>query len=180
MPTPPPDRSRRSLSHGQHMFLLYGPADRWDDAFADEGEVCAAWNQHRAQILSYYRNGRRPWGWWAFEAGDLRFPGHDRERSMLYEAGLLAEEERAELVAHWRARFVQAQQPGFMFCMGFARPGDKTATWLKGAPARRAHYRWAGIPRSLLQEWRSQRRRLGRTVRKLEEATTSPEPAPAA
>ena len=99
---------------------------------------------------------------------------------MLYEAGLLAEEERAELVAHWRARFVQAQQPGFMFCMGFARPGDKTATWLKGAPARRAHYRWAGIPRSLLQEWRSQRRRLGRPVRELEEATTSPEPAPAA
>ena len=39
MPTPPPDRSRRSLSHWQQMFLLYGPADRWNDAFADQREV---------------------------------------------------------------------------------------------------------------------------------------------
>jgi hypothetical protein len=161
------------------MFLLSGPADRWDDAFAYEGEVYEAWNQHRAQILSYYRGGRRPWAWWAFESA-TPFPGHDRERGVLFEAGLLGEEERAELVAHWRARFVQAQQPGFMFCVGFAKPSDTTATWLKGAAARRAHYRWAGIPRSLLKEWRTQRRRRGRIVRELEEATTSPEPAPAA
>jgi hypothetical protein len=180
MPTLPPDRSRRSLSHGQRMFLLYGPADRWDDAFADEREVYEAWNQHRAQILSYYR-GRRPWAWWALESA-IPFPGHDRERAVLYEAGLLGEEERAELVAHWRARFVQAQQPGFTYCVGFAKPGDTTATWLEGAPARRAHYRWAGIPRSLLhallKEWLRGRPRSVRskTVRAPEEAAPPADP----
>jgi hypothetical protein len=180
MPTPPPDRSRRSLSHGQEMFLLYGPADRWEDAFADEREVCEAWRQHRVRILTSYRHGRRPWAWWALEAGDLRYPGHDKERAVLYEVGLLTETEVTELTAKWREDFERAQQPGFTYCVGFAKPGDTVATWLEGAAARRAHYRWAGTPRSLLKEWRTQRRRLGRTVRELEEATTSPEPAPAA
>jgi hypothetical protein len=143
------------------MFLLYGPADRWNDAFADEREVYEAWNQHRAQILSYYRNGRRPWAWWALEAGELRFPGQTRERAVLYEAGLLGEEERAELVAHWRARFVQAQQPGFMFCVGFAKPSDTTATWLKGAPARRRAVRTTDGQGFRVRSCRSGRRSAG-------------------
>jgi hypothetical protein len=57
MPTPPPDRSRRSLDHWQRAFLIYGPDRRWADAFADEQEVCEAWNYHRARILTSYRHG---------------------------------------------------------------------------------------------------------------------------
>jgi hypothetical protein len=160
MPTPPPDRSRRSLSHGQRMFLLYGPADRWDDAFADEREVREAWNQHRAHILSTYRSGRRPWAWWALESA-ISFPGYDRERAVLFEAELLGEEERAELEAEWRQAFEKAQAPDFWLCLG---PGRH----LYGAPARRRHYRWADIPRSLLKEWTAERRRRGKTIRNLE------------
>jgi hypothetical protein len=179
MPTPPPDRSRRSLDHWQRAFLIYGPDRRWADAFADEQEVCEAWNYHRARILTSYRHGRRPWAWWAFESGDLRYPGHDRERAILFEAGLLGEEEREQLVAHWRAHFVQAQQPGFMFCIGHAKPGDTFATWLEGSAARKAHYRWSGIPRSLLKEWLRGRSRSVRskTVPAREEASPPAEPA---
>jgi hypothetical protein len=156
------------------MFLLYGPADRWDDAFADEGRFTkpgiSTGRRSSATIAAAGAHGR---------GGHSNRPS--RSPDTIVSGGFcLGEEERAELVAHWRARFVQAQQPGFMFCVGFAKPSDTTATWLKGAAARRAHYRWAGIPRSLLKEWRTQRRRRGRIVRELEEATTSPEPAPAA
>src|SRR4051812_30858183 len=99
MPTPPPDRSRRKLSHEQQMFLLYGPADRWNDAFADEGEVREAWNQHRARILGHYR-GARPWAFWAIDHPELRYRA-DRERSTLWRAGAFSSEEEEELEAEW-------------------------------------------------------------------------------
>jgi hypothetical protein len=172
MPTPPPDRSRRSLNHGQRMFLLYGPADQWADAFADEREVREAWEQHRARILGHYRRGRRPWGWWQFEAGELRYPGYDREQAVLFEAGLLAPEERAELVTDWRREFERAQAADFWICLG---PGRS----LKGAPARRQHYKWADVPRELLLRWTRERRRQGKAIRQLEE-TVAGNPAPTA
>ena len=153
MPTPPPDRSRRSLSHWQEMFLTYGPEARWNDAFADEEEVCAAWNYHRGRILSTYRNGRRPWAWWTIDHPELRYPDHDGEQAALFEAGLLGEEERAELVARWRSDFERAQKPGFMYCAGFTKPSDTAATWLEGEPAMKAHFAWSGIPKGLLTEW---------------------------
>ena len=180
MPTPPPDRSRRSLNHWQQMFLIYGPDRRWADAFADEQDVCEAWNYHRTRILTSYRHGRRPWAWWALESGELRYPGYDKERQVLFEAGLLGEEEREQLVAHWRAHFVQAQQPGFMFCVGLSAPNATGATWLKGVAAKKAHYRWSGIPKRLIREWTAQHRRRGRTIRELETTAEHPESAPAA
>jgi hypothetical protein len=88
-----PHRGR--VNHARRM-TLYGPDPRWD-AFDTEEEAGAAWAQHRERILEHYP-GRRPMGWWHFEAGDLRYPGYDRERSTLYETGLLGEAERAELV----------------------------------------------------------------------------------
>jgi hypothetical protein len=159
------------------MVLQYGYDERWADAFRDEDEHRDAWIRNRDRLLAWYRHGRRPAAWWQFEAGDLRYPGHDRERSMLYEAGLLGEEERVELVAHWRARFVQAQQPGFMFCIGHAKSGDTFATWLEGEAAKKAHYAWSGIPKKLLKEWTRARRRRSRTVRQFETAAVPAEPA---
>jgi hypothetical protein len=133
MPTPPPDRSRRSLSYGQRMFLLYGPADRWNDAFADDGEVCEAWKAHRAHILSHYQHGRRPMAWWRFEA-PIPYPGYDKECAALFETGLLGEEEREQLVAQWFVHFTRAQDPRFTYCVGFAKPSDRVATGLRARP----------------------------------------------
>jgi hypothetical protein len=178
MPTPPPDRSRRSLGYGQRMFLLYGPADRWDDAFADEGEVREAWKAHRAHILSHYQHGRRPMAWWRFEA-PFPYPGYDKECAALFEAGLLGEEEREQLVAQWFVHFTRPQDPRFTYCVGFAKPSDRVATWLKGKAARRAYYRWAGIPRDLLKRWTRERRQRKRRIQELKAATARC-PVPAA
>jgi Protein of unknown function (DUF3551) len=41
-----------------------------------------------------------------------------------------------------------------------------------GAPARRAHYRWADVPLELVKEWTTQRRRQSRTIRRRSVMTT--------
>jgi hypothetical protein len=170
---------RGRLNHPQEMVLRYGEDPRWD-AFHSEEEHRDAWLRNRDRFLAQYRYGRRPQAWWQFEA-PIPYPGYDCEQSTLYDAGLLGDEERAQLVSEWRQEFEKAQVRGFTYCAGFAKPGATVATWLKGAAARRAHYRWAAIPRELLKEWMSQRRRRSKTIRKLETAspaeTTAPEPA---
>jgi hypothetical protein len=93
---------------------------------------------------------------------------------VLWEAGLLTDEERIELEQAWRECFEQAQQPGFQHCIGHAKPADTFATWLKGAAAKRAHYKWAGIPRELLRRWTEERRRRSETIRKLRATTKKP------
>jgi hypothetical protein len=75
--------------------------------------------------------------WWSYEA-PIPWPGYERERSTLYAAGLLGEDEKAELEAEWRREFDRAQEPGFTICLG---PGEH----LEGAAARRVHFRWADI-----------------------------------
>jgi hypothetical protein len=121
-------------------------------------------------LLARYRHGRRPAAWWRFEAGDLRYPGDETEWSTRYQAGLLGEEEQRELLAEWRQQFERAQAPDFWLCLG---PGRS----LKGAPARRAHYRWADIPRELLLQLAREHRRRGKTIRQLEAAAGDPAPA---
>jgi hypothetical protein len=155
------------------MFLIYGPADRWEDAFADEREVCEAWNYHRARILSSYRSGRRPWAWWALESG-RSYPGN-HQASTLYEMGVLSDEERAELERWWREQYLRAWGPHFFHCDG---PGRI----FEGPIARRKHYAWADIPRDLLKRWTRERRRRSKTIRRLEavSAVAPAEPPPAA
>ena len=62
------------------------------------------------------------------------------------EAGELGEEEAAELITYWHGEFERANKPGFSYCQG-------SGAWLDGAAAREAHYRWADIPRCLLEKW---------------------------
>jgi hypothetical protein len=155
-----PHRGR--LTHAQDMVLQYGFDERWADAFRDESEHRDAWVRNRDRLLAWYRHARRPQAWWHFEA-PFRYPGYDREQSTLYAAGLLTAEELAELDGFWREEFDRAQQPDFFHCEG---PGR----FLKGEPAKRAHYQWADIPRALVKQWTTQRRR--RTIRELE--ATSP------
>jgi hypothetical protein len=158
---------RGRLTHAQDMMLQYGPADRWADAFRDEDEHRDAWIRNRNRFLAWYRHGRRPMAWWRFE-GPFPYPGYDAEPAALYEADLLGEEEAAELLSDWRREFERMYKPDFFHCDG---PGRILA----GEAARKAHLKWAGIPRGLLKQWTRGRRRRGRTIRKLEAAAVPAE-----
>jgi hypothetical protein len=134
------------------MSLWLGEAPH-RPAFRDDKERREAWLHHRDELLARFgARGRRPAGWWDYEA-PIKYPGHDYESAALYEAGLLTEAEAAELVRHWREEFDRAQEPGFAHCIGHRRRGDTFASFLTGIAAQRAHYKWAGIPRALVRQW---------------------------
>src|SRR5262245_53776349 len=52
-------------------------------------EARKAWLQYRDEVMPLSGRGRRPLAWWCYEAGELRYPGRDRERSTLYENNML-------------------------------------------------------------------------------------------
>jgi hypothetical protein len=154
MPTSQP----LALTSAQENFLTYGPRDDHDGAFDDEEAVLQAWAQHRERILARYQGGgRRPWGFWAIDHPELPWRGYDRQRSILYGAGLLSEQDRTGLVSWWRAEYVKAEG--------------------LDAGARRQRHREIDIPRSLLREWNAERRRRGKIIRKLETTATQSNPA---
>ena len=159
-----PKERRHQLNHEEEQELWLGPTRR-GSVFESAAQAQWAWTSNRdGLMLRYARDGRRPLAWWRFESS-LAWPGRDRERSALFRAGVLSEDERAELVAWWRQEFDKAQAPGFTFCAG---PGN----FVKGADARREHYRWADVPLELVKEWTTQRRRQNRTIRRRSVMTT--------
>jgi hypothetical protein len=148
-------RSSRShpgrLGDIAEMELWLGPFPHLPPAFDSDEQRRELWFRHRDRLMEQFgAHGRRPQAWWRYEAGELRHPGYDRERSTLYEAGLLAEAERAELLAYWREQFDRAHGDGFFYCGG---PGQI----LEGAAARRAHFEWADIPPALVAVWSAER-----------------------
>jgi hypothetical protein len=148
LPLQRPPRGQLTASQEQELWL--GPSPHLGSLFADTEHARAAWSQHRVRLLELFGSrGRRPLAWWAFEA-PIERPGYDRERSTLYEAGLLGEAERAELEAHWREQFDRAHGSGFFVCMG---PGR----FLHGEAARCAHFEWADIPHVLVETWSAER-----------------------
>jgi hypothetical protein len=144
-PRPPP------LTGQQEMELWLGASDA-GSSFASEKQRQAAWIQHRDRLMALWGcHGRRPMAWWQYEAPPAMYhPGPDYEKSSLFEADLLTETERVELVANWRREFDRAQQPNFSHCLG---PGK----FLDGDAAREAHYRWADIPDTLVEAWSAER-----------------------
>ena len=152
---------RRRLSPDQELDLWLGPCVA--GAFASDDERRAAWIRDRDRLSALFAApGKRPMAWWQYEA-PIPWPGIERQASTLYEAGLLGDEERAELERDWRQEYDDAQDPEFWICLG---PGER----LEGAAARRAHYRWADIPRSLVKRWTAERKRQARTIRQLQDA----------
>ena len=152
---------RGHLTYEQEMELWLGPSHR-GSAFGSREELHQAWLKHRDRLMATFaRNGKRPAGFWEFEAP---FPRpFEREQASLFEANLLEPEERAALVERWREQFERAWEPHFFHCEGPGRFFD-------GAVGRRKHYAWADIPRELVREWTAQRRRRGRTISKLAKA----------
>ena len=109
---------RGRLSHVADCVLRYGRDDRWADAFESEEEHRAAWERARDNFYLNTSASRPP-----MAGGDLTDresppAGYDHERSTLYEAGLLDEEECAWLLADWRREFARAQSADFFFCGG--------------------------------------------------------------
>jgi hypothetical protein len=152
--TPISRRSRR-LSIPEHMNLTLGPSPRRPAVFASDAERRAVWMQHRDELIGQC-TGTRPDAWWCYDA-PIPYP-KDRqyEEATLFEAGLLAPDEIAPVMMRWRAHFDDAQVPDFFYCTGDG--------WLRGAEAREAQYKWAGIPRKLLVQWRAERRKAKRTA----------------
>jgi hypothetical protein len=140
-----------TLTGQQEMELWLGASDS-GSSFASEEERQAAWTRHRARLMGLWaRDGKRPVAWWSYEAPvELYYPGPDYERSTLYEADLLSESEKAELLAYWRCEFDRASAVGFSTCVG---PGK----FLAGDEAFEAHMRWADVPPALVEEWSAAR-----------------------
>jgi hypothetical protein len=145
------------LSSEREWFLRFGPDERQDDPFSSIEEAREAWLANRDRLLANHAPGRRCWAWHEFEAPpDLPYR-YDSECSVLYQAGLLDQAEARELEVWWRQEFERAEQ--------------------FDPAARRAHHKWADIPKTLLREWKRKRRRRGKTVREPEAAVGQPPPA---
>src|SRR3954453_19372321 len=148
----------RTLGLMERWSLELGEDER-RPAFASGEDRFAAGEYHREHLLAHERAGRRPRAWWDYDA-PIPWPGYDDETVALYEAGLLSDEELAELMPWWREQFERSFAPEFFHCLG---PGRI----LEGAPARQAHYRCTCIPPEIVKRWSAERGRRTRTIRKL-------------
>ena len=134
----------------QEMELWLG-ASHHGSSFASEEERRRIWEAHRERLIRWWgTDGRRPQAWWRYDAPNIPYPGYARERSLLYEHGLLGEAEARALVADWKVEFERASQPDFFFIAG---PGEI----YQGAVARQKHFAWADIPSALVQQWEAAR-----------------------
>ena len=115
--------SRGALSSGQEQCLWLGVGYQDDPfPFEDEDACHEAWERHGSRVMaSHAGHGRRPAGWWAYDAPEWLEFDFDRERSTLYEAGLLEGEEAAALVESWKLEFQKAHAPDFTYCGGPGR-----------------------------------------------------------
>ena len=135
-----------TLSELQELWLGAHPTT--GSHFRSREELVAAWEAGRAVVMRLWgSHGRRPMGWWEFDAGDLKHPGYDRERSTLWRApGVLSESERVEVEAEWRQIYDAAR-------------GMR-------AKERREHFEHHDIPAELITAWsaerKAERRRRGR------------------
>ena len=155
------DHHRAAILQELHL----GP-NQMGSLFETREELQAAWQEYRVELMAWFaRNGRRPAAWWEFECPPGLHFDYDRERSILWEAGIVTGEERTELEAKWRKEFEQADRPDF-----FTHSNGKV---VRGAAARRAHYRWADIPRALVEAWTAERQWQRKTIRDLEAAAAS-------
>jgi hypothetical protein len=113
------------------------------------------WRRHRETMMRNQYPGSRPEEWWLYER-QMQQPSH--QAAALYAMGELAGSELEQVMRDWRQAYEHALEPAFSH-----NTGDG---WLGGAAARRAHYRWAGIPPELVRKWDVERRRQANVIRK--------------
>jgi hypothetical protein len=147
-----------SLSLGEN---LHRPA------FASDADRRAAWERHRDHMLMNSHSGDRPAAWWDYDSPERRKPRVEECRQ-LYDMAELTAHELAVLMERWREHYEQAQRPGYAYCIGC--DGNTAAAWLEGEAAKKAQYRWAGIPPEIIKRWDAERRRRVEVIRKLEKA----------
>jgi len=143
---------------GVYQELWLGPGHN-GSVFGSREELLAAWQEYRAEVMRLWgSHGRRPMGWWQLdpEAEKLEYPGYNHERSYLYEAGVLSEEERSELETEWRQAFDAAKG--------------------KSARERREAFEFADIPDELIERWQGARKRRRRQAALVEEAARPAQP----
>jgi hypothetical protein len=100
-----------------------------------------------ARSLPWGSNGRRPQGWYEFEAPPDLERVYARERSMLYGRGLLGIDEAARLEDEWRQGFDEAQ------------------TRFSTDAERERYYQEIDLPESLRKRWSAARGRRERRHR---------------
>jgi hypothetical protein len=135
----------------QEQELWLGPSHH-GSSFQSDQERRRLWVANRDPLMRRWgQNGHRPQAWWRYDA-PIPFPGLARERSTLYEHGLLGKAEARALEKDWREEFDRAMQPNFFYIAG---PGEI----YQGAVARQKHFASADIPSALVQQWEAARQR---------------------
>jgi hypothetical protein len=134
------------------------PRDDYPTPWEDRPISIQRWRRHRELMLRNEYPGRRPEEWWLYER-EMQPPSRQDEAATLYAMGELTGSELNQVVGEWRQHYEHALGPRFSYNTG--------ATWLQGASARRAHYRWAGIPPALVRQWDAERRRQAKVIRDL-------------
>jgi hypothetical protein len=153
MPTEriPLQRPRRGhVTSAQWQELWLGPGGT--SVFTSREELKDAWQRARERMVASLSPGRRPMGWWEFDAGDLKHPGYANERSTLWRADKLTPEERVTLETEWKAAFQEAQPDDFTL-------NDGSGEIFVGDCARAEHYCHHDIPRELIKRWTAAARR---------------------
>ena len=153
-----------TLSELQELWLGAHPTT--GSHFRSREELVAAWEAGRAVVMRLWgSHGRRPMAWWEFDAGDLKHPGYDRERSTLWRPACSPN------------RSAPSSRPS-----GGGSSSTRTGPISSSAPAARffmatppvqAHLAWADVPIELAQRWAAARRRRGRHEAPSEEAVVA-------
>jgi len=160
VPLQRPRRGHVTSAQWQELWLGVCGAK---SVFTSREELEDAWQRARERMLASLSPGRRAMAWWEFDAGDLKHPGYNLERSTLWRKGLLSADEKTALEAEWKAEFERAQAPDFTV-------NDGGSELLRGDCARAAHYEHYDIPRELVKKWSAAQRRRERRSAPLEEA----------
>ncbi len=95
--------------------------------------LAGVWRVHGARIAADHRPGRRPWGWWMFEAGEEMPAWPDSQPQRLVELGAVGTGELVELAAI-ADRFVAQHPPPYLDVPGQVEDGNVARAAL-GLPA---------------------------------------------
>jgi len=155
------------MSLSQQGELWLGPGDS-GSAFESDEHRREVWFRYRDKLMQLWgKNGRRPYGWWRYEAASFGLPSRhpgDHQKSILYEFGgdALGAEERTELEREWKREFDRSWDEHFFYCAG----PDKI---FSGDDARWQHWLFVDLPPPLLEKFMGERQQRGLAICELQD-----------